>query len=86
MKENSYIRERARAAKVPLWRIAAFIGISEPTLIRWLRFPLPPDKESRILEAISELKKMDREYAEWISERLEKVRNESRKYEIVRRK
>ena len=53
--ENLCIRERARAAKVPLWRIAALIGISEPTLIRWLRFPLPPDKESRILEAISTL-------------------------------
>ena len=64
MKENLIIRERARAAKVPLWRIAAFIGISEPTIIRWLRFPLPPDKESRILKAISELEKGDREEVE----------------------
>lgn len=55
MKENQEIRKAARVAGVPLWRIAAAIGVSEPTLMRWMRFPLPQDKESRIMEAISAL-------------------------------
>lgn len=57
MKENSGIRRAAKEAKVPLWKAAAKIGISEPTLIRWLRFPLPEDKEARIMAAIDELAK-----------------------------
>lgn len=55
MKENLDVRRAAKNAKVPLWKVAAGIGISEPTLIRWLRFPLPADKERRILLAIDEL-------------------------------
>lgn len=52
-RENELIREAARKAGAPLWRIAAAIGVSEPTLIRWMRFPLPQEKEARIMEAIS---------------------------------
>ena len=52
---NGYIRKAARAAGVPLWKIAAAIGISEPTLTRWLRFPLQEEKEQRIMAAIREL-------------------------------
>lgn len=57
MKENHAVRSAARSASVPLWMVAAAIGISEPTLIRWLRFPLPEDKEQRIMAAIAELAK-----------------------------
>ena len=52
MAENHVVRDRAKAAKVPLWKIAAEIQVSEPTLTRWLRFPLPAEKETRILTAI----------------------------------
>lgn len=55
--ENREIRKMARVAGIPLWRVAAAIGISEPTLTRWLRFPLPADKENRVVEAISRLEK-----------------------------
>ena len=55
MRENENIRKAARTAGIPLWRVAATIGVSEPTLIRWLRFPLPEEKEARIMEAISRL-------------------------------
>ena len=51
--ENTEIRRMARVAGIPLWRVAAAIGISEPTLTRWLRFPLPAEKENRVIEAIS---------------------------------
>lgn len=55
MRENEHIRKAARVAGVPLWRVAAAVGVSEPTLIRWLRFPLPEEKEARIMEAITAL-------------------------------
>lgn len=55
MKANQKIRRAARVADVPLWRIAAQIGVSEPTLFRWLRQPLPEDKERAIMEAIKKL-------------------------------
>lgn len=50
--ENQTVRRAARAAGVPLWRIASNIGVSEPTLTRWLRVPLPEEKERRIMAAI----------------------------------
>ena len=55
--ENTEIRRMARVAGIPLWRVAAAIGISEPTLTRWLRFPLPAEKENRVIEAISRLER-----------------------------
>ena len=56
-KENQAVRRAARTAGVPLWKCALHLGISEPTLIRWLRVPLPDEKEQRILAAIAELEK-----------------------------
>lgn len=55
MRENENIRRAARIAGVPLWAIAVKLGVSEPTLTRWLRVPLPADKEQRIMDAIAEL-------------------------------
>lgn len=55
MRENEHIRKAARVAGVPLWRVAAAIGVSEPTLIRWMRFSLTKEKEDLIMEAISDL-------------------------------
>lgn len=55
MKENQTVRKAAKSAGIPLWKVAAFIGVSEPTIIRWLRFQLPEDKERRIMAAIAEL-------------------------------
>ena len=45
MKENQTVRKAAKSA----------IGVSEPTIIRWLRVPLPEEKEVRILSAIASL-------------------------------
>lgn len=55
--ENKTVRRTAHSAGVPLWRVAAAVGVSEPTLIRWLRVPLTEDKEKRIMAAINELAK-----------------------------
>lgn len=56
-KANENIRKAARTAGIPLWRIAAAIGVSEPTMCRWLRFPLSADREQSIMQAIVELSK-----------------------------
>ena len=53
--ENLMVREMAKKQKVSLWRIANEIGISEPTITRWLRVPLSQQKEKLILDAISKL-------------------------------
>lgn len=53
--ENKKIRVAARVAGVPFWKIAQKIGISEPTLTRWLRMPLSAEREEIILSAIKEL-------------------------------
>lgn len=55
--ENQGVRRSARASGVPLWRVAAAIGVSEPTLTRWLRVPLSEDKERRVMAAIAALER-----------------------------
>ncbi|MEA4894100.1 MAG: hypothetical protein VB064_02430 [Oscillospiraceae bacterium] len=57
MKENTNIRNAARIANVSLWKIARELSISEPTLTRWLRFPLDAKKEERVMQIIDELSK-----------------------------
>ena len=55
--ENAKVRVAARIAGVPLWKIAKQIGISEPTLTRWLRIPLSAEREMLIMTAIENLAK-----------------------------
>lgn len=55
--ENIQIRMAAREAHIPLWNIAQMVGISEPTLTRWLRVELSQEKKVRILQAIEQLKR-----------------------------
>ena len=53
--ENEVIRKAARVAGVPLWRVADEVGISEPTISRWLRRPLSQEREDMLLAAINRL-------------------------------
>lgn len=55
--ENIQIRMAAREAHIPLCKIAQMVGISEPTLTRWLRVELSQEKKVRILQAIEQLKR-----------------------------
>ncbi len=57
MKANQEIREKAQMSHIALWQIAHHIGVSEPTMIRWLRIPLSAEREQRIMDAISALEK-----------------------------
>lgn len=53
--ENVRVRRAARVAGVPLWKIAVAIGVSEPTLTRWLRVPLSCEREALIMDAIARM-------------------------------
>lgn len=55
MKTNQTVREAAKRKGVKLWQIAVYLGISEPTMTRWLRSALSPDRENAILKAIDEI-------------------------------
>ena len=57
MKANQTIREAAKRKGVKHWQIADYLGISEPTIMRWLRIPLSPEREKVIMEAIEALEK-----------------------------
>lgn len=57
MKENKKVREAAKVNGVKHWQIAAKLGISEQTIMRWLRMPLSHEKELAILKAIEVIAK-----------------------------
>lgn len=57
MKANNDVREAAKKAGVKHWEIAARLGVSEQTFVRWMRSPLVSEKEDAILNAVNELAK-----------------------------
>ncbi len=56
---NQIIREAARAAHIPLWRLADALGISEPTMTRKLRRELSNAEKETIIAVIRELEATD---------------------------
>lgn len=55
--ENQDIRDHLRAKRIPIYRVAHKIGISEMTLFRWLRVPLSQEHRRKIADAINEVTK-----------------------------
>lgn len=53
--KNLDFRKSAKAAGIPLWRIAEALGISEPTMTRKLRHELPEAEKQRLLNLIEQL-------------------------------
>lgn len=51
-KPNEELSLYAKNKGVPKWAVANQMGISEATLIRWLRFPLTEDKKSAFIRAV----------------------------------
>ena len=49
---NNEIKEKMKSRGVRQWEIAAFLGISETTMCRKMRFTLDPDFRSQVLNAI----------------------------------
>ncbi len=53
--QNLDLRKSAKAAGIPLWRIADAIGVSEPTMTRKLRHELPENEKKQLLDLIKQL-------------------------------
>lgn len=51
---NERIRKMAKEMKVPLWKIAEYLRVSEPTMTRKLRKELPKEEQDRIVSIIRE--------------------------------
>lgn len=49
---NQKIRSALRKRNVKQWQLAAKAGVSESTLIRWLRQELPEEKQRHLLNLI----------------------------------
>lgn len=54
---NEKVRQAAKDKRVSQWEIAQTLGVCEQTVHRWLRLPLPAEKETEILEAIEAVAK-----------------------------
>ena len=54
---NREIKDRIRQAGTTQWRVAEALGVSEGTLLRWLRHELTADRKAAILAAIEKAKK-----------------------------
>lgn len=53
---NDAIKQKIQANRIRQYEVAAKIGISEYTLIRWFRKELTQEQTDKILHAIDELK------------------------------
>ena len=56
-KENMIIREELKTRGVRHWELAHELGVSEQTLVRWLRFEMDEDKQMDMLETIETIAK-----------------------------
>ena len=54
---NKIIREELKARGVRHWELAHELGISEQTLVRWLRFELDEERQLDMLMKIEEIAK-----------------------------
>lgn len=54
---NLIIREELKARRVRHWELAAALGVSEQTLVRWLRFELSEERQLEMLMKIEEIAK-----------------------------
>lgn len=59
MNQSLKIREKIREAGLFQWQVAQKIGVSEFTLIRWLRSELSEERVNAIYKAIETLAKKE---------------------------
>ena len=50
--QNKDLRDAFRIANVKQWEVADAIGISEMSMVKWLRRERPVDKKMRVQEGI----------------------------------
>lgn len=51
-KENPRIRKALKQRGIFQWQLSKKLGISEVTLVRWLREPLPKETEEKIMNIV----------------------------------
>ena len=56
IKKNADIRKAAKESGVYLWEIADKLGVSEPTLNRWLRKEMPESQKAKFYSTIEQVK------------------------------
>lgn len=54
MKTNSDLRLYFKGRNLKQWTVAFILGISESTLVRWLRFELPERRKQEIINEIEQ--------------------------------
>ncbi|WP_028508841.1 hypothetical protein [Ruminococcus sp. NK3A76] len=54
---NKIIRDELKTRGVRHWELAHELGVSEQTLVRWLRFELSEDRQLEMLMKIEEIAK-----------------------------
>ena len=54
---NKIVRDELKSRGVRHWELAHELGVSEQTLVRWLRFELDEDRQLDMLEKIEEIVK-----------------------------
>lgn len=54
---NDALKKTLRVNDIPLWKCALAVGVSEQTLIRWLRVELTGERKERVETAIKALTK-----------------------------
>ena len=53
--KNLELKKAAKAAGIPLWRIADAIGVGEATMPRKLRHEVPENEKKQLLNLIKQL-------------------------------
>ena len=53
--KNKEIRLKLWEKKIPLWKVAEKVGVTEVTICRWFRNELTGEKLARVQTAIDEL-------------------------------
>ena len=54
---NEKIRNKAKEHRIPLWKLACELGISEATLTRWLRVEMSGERMKRVSDAMDRIVK-----------------------------
>ena len=54
---NGDIRQWLKEDNIAFWRLAEKLGVSEGTVVRWLRTELSEQKKEKIIQSIEELRK-----------------------------
>lgn len=56
---NLEVRSIMKEKKIFQWQVAVEMGISDVTLVRWLRLPLSDEKKAMVMKAIDKAAKQN---------------------------